>query len=265
MAQIFGIANHSPEYVIDALRKAKLIESLKNIGIVPSEQRLSRRTSCEYLLLLSTKDLRRNASILATSKYQNVRVFVFANPMDLSEIEGLTALDYESNPEYPGFGFKLKAFNVREVKKASESRLEYRRGRYLHKLIKYVKRGSLLNPLMTYLYTLPSSTNNFVKIAVAKWFMSGKPNKSLLAALDKEVSDNVRNRLSAILFNEVGDRFKLVFARIRENGLSDLKAAAKEHQVSDYEIRYLLSVLSNSESGAGFESSFDRARNRKRS
>lgn len=265
MAQIFGIANHSPEYVIDALRKAKLIESLKNIGIVPSEQRLSRRTSCEYLLLLSTKDLRRNASILATSKYQNVRVFVFANPMDLSEIEGLTALDYESNPEYPGFGFKLKAFNVREVKKASESRLEYRRGRYLHKLIKYVKRGSLLNPLMTYLYTLPSSTNNFVKIAVAKWFMSGKPNKSLLTALDKEVSDNVRNRLSAILFNEVGDRFKLVFARIRENGLSDLKAAAKEHQVSDYEIRYLLSVLSNSESGAGFESSFDRARNRKRS
>lgn len=265
MAQIFGVANHSPEYVIDALRKAKLIESLKNIGIVPSEQRLSRRTSCEYLLLLSTKDLRRNASILATSKYQNVRVFVFANPMDLSEIEGLTALDYESNPEYPGFGFKLKAFNVREVKKASESRLEYRRGRYLHKLIKYVKRGSLLNPLMTYLYTLPSSTNNFVKIAVAKWFMSGKPNKSLLTALDKEVSDNVRNRLSAILFNEVGDRFKLVFARIRENGLSDLKAAAKEHQVSDYEIRYLLSVLSNSESGAGFESSFDRARNRKRS
>lgn len=265
MARIFGVANHSPEYVIEALRKAKLAESLKSIGIVPSEQRLSRRTSCEYLLLLSTKDLRRNATVLATPKYENVKVFVFANPMDLSELEGLIALDYESNPEYPGFGFRLKAFNVREVKKASESRLEYRQGRYLHKLIKYVKRGSLLNPLMTYLYTLPSQTHNFVKVAVAKWFMSGKSNKSLLAVLEKEVSANVQSRLSAILFNEVGDRFKLVFARIKTNGSADLKAAAKEHQVSDYEIRYLLSVLSNSEAGAGFENSFDRARNRKRS
>lgn len=265
MAQIFGVANHSPEYVVEAMRKAKLIDDLKNIGIVPAEQRLSRRTLCKYLLLLSTQDLRRNASILATPKYQKVQVFVFANPMDLSEIEGLTALDYELNPEYPGFGFKLKSFNVRDIRKAPESHLEYKRGRYLYKLIKYVKRGSLLNPLMTYLYTLPSSTHNFVKIAVARWFMSGKSNNSLLAVLSTEVSSNVCSRLSAILFNEIGDRFKLVFGQIRENGLSELKAAAKKHQVSDYEIRYLLSVLSNSESGTGFDSSFDRARNRKRS
>lgn len=267
MVRVFGVANHSPEVVIRALIKAKRA-TVQEIGILPVGYVLTAKKPAQsYLMFLTTRDLMHNLAMLQTPKYAECSAIVFANPMKLAELHGIQPLDFEPNPDYQGFGFTLKNLDMSRFKsyKGSDSVVRHN-GRYLEKLVHFVQQGSLLNPLMTLIYTMPSVMQNAVKAAAIKWLYFGKTDPYLdkyFDEIDGSVTKRVRQKFKEILFTEVGRNFQAAFKSYRTSKTENLVKLSKQFCVSDYEMRYILSVVRGLDK-RGFTDSFDKAKNRKK-
>lgn len=277
MAYVFGVANHSPEVLIASLAKTKHISSNSEIAVHPVSTKLPSRFSSKYkcLLLLTVSDLVKNMPVLMSKPYDSVLVFVFAAPMKLNDVIGVQPLDYAPSAEHPGFGFTLSTLSLRPLSRLkTQSDLKRRNGRYLAKLITHVQSGSLLNSLMTFIYTLPSSAQTKMKLEIVQWLYAGKTDKELetrLASLRKDgisVTSKCLEKLGAILFTEVGANYRKAFAEYRKQKKTGkppkLSAIVKEFGVVEYEMRYVLSVLGDAESAASYTDSYDKAKNRNR-
>ena len=273
MIRVFGVSNHSPEAFVRALVKFKRATPA-DIGILPVNFHLSDKkpTKHTFLFFLTVSDLMRNLEVLKTPKYEGCSAVVFSNPMRLNELVGIQPLDFAPNPEYQGFGFLLKTLDMQKVRtfKGSET-VERRSGKYLARLVEHVQQGSLLNPFMTFIYTLPSSMQGPVKTSVLKWLYSGKPDSYLNKAFDSieqgNVTARIRTKLKDILLTEVGRSFQAAFKTYREAkkaGSVNVPKIAKAHQVSDYELRYILSVIEDTKRSGLYVDSFDKAKNRKK-
>lgn len=271
MIRVFGVANHSPEAVIRALVKSKRA-SVSDIGILPVDYTLNLKKSTphKFLIVLSVPDLIRNLPVISSAKYAECHAIVFANPMKLSELHGIQPLDFAPNPEYVGFGFTLKMLDIGKIKSfKGVPAIEKHPGKYLAKLVQHVQQGSLLNPFMTFIYTLPSVMQGPTKTAALKWLYSGKSEAQLDKAFDEidqgTITKRVKLKFREILINDVGHAFQEAFKeyRTRKEGTS-VKHIAKAHSVSEYEMHYILSVIESAKKSDNYTDSFDKAKNRKR-
>lgn len=271
----FGVANNAPAVVIQELVKKRVVTTTKEISILPSNTKIPKRVP-EYkvLLVLTVSDLVANKIALESKLFKDVKVILFANAMKISDFHGITPLDFEPSPEHPGFGFKLKGLNLQPVKRPSliHSKIERKQGKYLENLVCHVRSGSLLNPLMTFLYTLPSSVQTRVKLAVVKWLYNSKTEKELEKILgeipDILLTTRVVDRLKSILLTNIGSNYQKAFADYRKakkaGEVPKVPALVKKYGISDYELRYILSIIKDSEESAKlYIDSFDKARNRK--
>lgn len=254
----FGVSNHSPEHALRFLVRRAVVSDESSVAIVPSGTLLGseKKPSRDILFILSISDLHRNLSVLNSGSYSKVRVFIFASTLRIAELSNTVALDFEPNPANKGLGFILrKELNFLAYKKAVARTSVYavarQSTRYLTLLTDNAKQGSLLNPLMTFLYTLPSATHQTpVKEAVAAYLYGGKSFASLCSLLDAIrgilVSAGIRGKLRAILQSAEGDNIKAAFRTFRKHKKAgktiSWSAIASEHSVSDYELRYLKSV-----------------------
>ena len=265
--KVFGVANHEPESVVRALVKAKRA-AVREIAIVPAGFYLSdKKSPYKFLLFLTVPDMLRNIESLKTPGYSGVSSLVFANPLKLNEVHGLIPIDYVASTEHVGFSFELKPLDLNKLKTKGSSAVDLFRKRhnYLGRLIKHVQQGSLLNPFMTFIYTLPSSMQNQVKTATLLWLYKGNSNAALDKAFDAcegTVTKRARLKIKEIVFTDVGELFKKAFAQYRENKNADVAKLAKANFVSEYEMNYILSVVESSKKPQ-YQDSFDKAKNRK--
>lgn len=271
----FGVANNAPAVVIQELLKKKVVATMKEISILPSNTKIPKKIP-EYkvLLVLNVGDLVANRIALESKIFKDIKVILFADAMKISDFVGVTPLDFEPSAEHPGFGFKLLPLNLSTVKRTSliHSKIERKHGKYLENLVCHVRSGSLLNPLMTFLYTLPSTVQTRVKVAVVKWIYLSKTEKDLEKILselpDILLTTRVVDKLKSILLTEIGKNYQDAFAEYRKalkaGSLPKVPALVKKYGVSDYEMRYIMSIIKdNDESAKLYTDSFDKARNRK--
>lgn len=266
MAKIYGVSNHSPDFVVKALVKSKKVASASEIGIVPLNSELSENCSYKVVMFLTALDLRKNLKLLNDKECIAI---LFANPLRVNELQGVVPLDFSADPEYPGFGFNLHSLDLTKIsKKIEHTEVTKINGNYLSNLISYVQKGSLLNSLMTFIYTLPSSSQSLVKVAVVKWLYLNKPRSYLDNILDDLgstiVTKKCRERLKKILFTEVGTQYQKAFIEyksMKADGKANLVKIAKQYGVSDYEMRYILSIVEESKRAAKYVDSFEKARN----
>jgi hypothetical protein len=264
MAHFLGICNSSPAKVAELLVKRRIINTVKEVAILPIGSALQSGKSPRrnFIFILSISDVLRNISILNSSKYKNVSIFIFASPIRLNELNNIHYLDLLKDPSAKGFGFNLKpsidVVLLKNVirKESLESKPLIRNDReHLTILTDSIKQGSLLTPLMTFIYSLPSSTLQYpVKLAVAKIIAKGLPTSKLDSAI-KDISDyslsvSAKEKLVNILDSEVGDTYKKAFKYYykvkKEKGTVDINTVAKKFDVTAYEIRYIISILENS-------------------
>lgn len=274
MIRVFGVSNHSPEAVIRSLLKFKRATT-SEISILPVNNEIQptkKQVKPKFMCFLTVPDLLKNLDALKSPGYADCAAIVFANPMKLNELVGIQPLDFEPNAEYAGFGFTLKTLDMQKVRsfKGSET-IERRSGKYLAKLVQHVQQGSLLNPFMTFVYTLPSVMQGPTKTAVLKWLFAGKSDSYLDEALDSieqgTVTKRTRLKFKEILLTEVGRSFQAAFKEYRtakKAGSANVAKIAKAHSVSDYEMRYILSVIESVKRSDLYVDSFDKAKNRKR-
>lgn len=263
MAYIFGICNSAPAVVLKTLVAKKIIATEKDVTVIPLGSHLANREkpTKKMLIALNIMDLVRNLSVLNTPKYKSHIVFVFASPVRLSELDNVVNLDMTKDPSAKGFGYQLShKIDIAKFRATIKQPVEKMQpvirneAEHLTVLTDSIKKGSLLTPLMTFIYSLPSSTlQTPVKIAVAKIIGKGLP----LSSLDKlvsQVSDyklsvTAKDKLMTILGSEVGQRYIDAFKHYRklkrEKSTASIPSIAKSFDVSPYEIRYLLSVIEN--------------------
>lgn len=260
MAKFFGVSNHSPDQVIKFLeRRTSASDILGDLAILPFGKKLSptKKSSRSILFVISISDFYRNAEVLNSPKYANKQVFVFSSPLRLNELTGIIRLDFEHDPALKGLGFLLKSsLDVTAyrngLRKDADKPIVRNTGRYLTHLIDSIKQGSLLTPLMTFIYTLPSSTlQTPVKNAVVDFFYKGQSIDKLLSVVKdipaKSISERSLQALEAVLRSEIADNFKAAFKEFRalkkEGKPTVIPAICKRHGISDYEFKYLKSIV----------------------
>lgn len=266
MAILFGVANNAPEYVIEKLLKSGIKSN--EIGLIPHNSRAAAKPSYKLVLVLTYSDFARNLPVFKSEAYRNTQIILFASAMRIAEYTGMTFLDFDRDKEHPEYGFNFKPLNLRALRTQKPAEIVRTKGKYLSKIIKHVKEGSLLNPLMTFIYTLPSVAQTEVKIAVAKWLVESRKDPELAKLLSNlkttTVTERVKNKLSDILMTDLGVAYRKAFAEYRtQKKAGDVKfpRIAKDFGVAEYEMKYLLSVMEDSKHTL-YADSFDKARNR---
>lgn len=278
MAFVFGISNSAPDAVLEKLSRSKLISSPSEVAVhqvgMPLPSKLSSKV--KFLFLLTVADIQKHFKTLMSSRYKDVHVFVFGAPMKLNDIAGIVPLDFEPNPELPGFGFKLSSLTLSPVRRArTQAVLRRKNGKYLDSLLTHVQEGSLLNPLMTAIYGLPSTAQTKVKIVSVSWLYKSKPVSALDASLLTLASNGIRisaafrTKLVDILTSDAAKKYQAAFSEYRKEKLDSGKAPniqkiAKQYGVVEYEMTYILSVLRDAKSSRQYGDSFEKARNRMR-
>ncbi len=258
----FGLSNHSPDQAMQSMLSKGIVADPSEVAILPSGSRLkeNKKPVRSVIFVLCVSDFDRNVAVFNSKKYADVRVFIFASPLRIKELNNVVALDFDSNPAGLGLGFVLrKDFNMvayRKALKTENENVKKEPAHYLRVLTDNAKLGSLLNPLMTFIYTLPSATHQTpVKEAVAQYLYKGLTYKRFEEMLDElrdiTVTKRVRDRLKEILTSEVGENYRSAFKalslvprdKLVIKDKAALQAICAKYNTSDYEMSYVRSIV----------------------
>lgn len=251
----FGLSNHSPDQAMNSLVSKGIINEPSEIAVLPSGIRLkeNKKPIRSVLFILNVQDFQRNLTVLNSVRYENVQVFIFASPLRIRELQNVLALDFDVNPTANGLGFTMrKDFNMvayrKAMKKEGAEEVSKVTTHYLGILTENVKRGSLLNPLMTFIYTLPSATHQTpIKEAVAHYLYKFQSFKAFEESLDGlrniTITKRVRDRLKEILTSEIGENYKAAFKALSSEKDATIKSVCEKFRTSDYEMKYIQSIV----------------------
>ncbi len=249
----FGVANNSPLQVVDFLVKAKIIGTASDVLIARSGDVLpAAKPKKRVLFLVAMQDFCRNLPTLNSAEYAEVIVVVFASALRLVEIKGCVPFDFVPVREQGGVVCTeqpLSKMVLRAGQKIANLNVRRERRDFIGTMIDGVKRGSLLNPLMTFIYSLPSATHQTpVKKACARYMYEGQTFdqmlKDLLKSNDLTLTDRAVAKMRSILESDVGRAFVCLFAEYRSRKNPEtLQALCDKYSASPYEVRYILSVV----------------------
>lgn len=245
-----GVTHHNPAQVLSFLGKNKFISSRSEVAFVARAMQLGTKPRKKVVFLLDSISISRNIKLLVSPPYEDVLVFLFASTLKLGEIKGCELLDSVRGDDPMSQASTPVPLRVRRLRAAMRRPVTVTREPvdYLQCMVDHVKKGSLLNPLMTFVYTLPSSTHQTpVKEACARYLLKTQPFDVLLRHLERDVgitlSRLAQQRLQTILESDAAIKYKGFFKHYRKSMTdTEIEALCVKHATSAYEVRYLLSV-----------------------
>ena len=243
MCKVFGVSHSTPEQMLLWMLKKKVIQDASEVAVVPNLTKLKKRKPVhDFLFIPAIASLRSNLDLFNAYNYTDVSIFVFASPVAILEISPVTPLDFVQSDLSPVV-FTPVPLSLPKMRLTKSAEVSIHKVDFLKRLTDSVKVGSLLNPLMTFIYTLPSSTHQTpVKEAVAQYLYLGLSKAKLSQMFDacaSSVSTRIRLRIDDILSSDVGQSYFEAFKTLHREGLD---AACQQHTVNSYEMRYLISI-----------------------
>lgn len=248
MIRVFVSACHSPEEVVSSLYKSGRNASFY---MCPYGAHITQDIpiTVQNILFACAKDFSKNFRwVMAHPK---LNFFVFDGPCALLEYTGVHRLDMEVIKSKTGrLSYALYDFiDVDLYDTATLKVIKKRKTTYVQRLIEDVRKGSLLNALMTFIYKLPVKTHQKpVRMLCANCLIKNWSVKRLekeIETLGKQItlSPAVVDNLKTILLCDVATRLKAAFGECKN--FEDVQQHADNHEVSAYEMRYLLKSLAN--------------------
>lgn len=250
MSRVYGLCCHSPEELIIELLKVTKSPTYFTVPIGSLLIDHEVRPQTKNILILTAKDFIRNWKAFERADYKNKNIFIFAPYDVLLEYTGIVKLDMEVTESTSGMlTFALKEYIDlnRYMEKVDEVVLKRKKLNYVNTLISDVRKGSLLNALMTFVYMLPVKTHQKpVKILCGLYLTQQWTERKLnsqISLLDTKIglSTKVKEALLDILLNPVALRLQQAFSELPS--YEDTDTTAKLHDVSGYEIRYIINML----------------------
>ena len=154
---VLGISNHGPEQLFSYLNR-KYDICISSFTQVPLGGNLSLTSRVEdNIVFYTTNDFRKHIRYLQKSKFKNKRVFVFGACQQLHTIYGVIQMDYKLVESKRSLDFKLSK-KLQPLPNSGEkpSKNDYD---YIDLLSEKVQNGSILNTLMTVIYTIHKTVN----------------------------------------------------------------------------------------------------------
>lgn len=253
----YGSCFHSPGQVIAWLGKQSV--ELRHIHVVGPDDKLPERLRNKPIILFLGKPaLSRNKKVVESNAYKNKQAIWLSDPITLMSFKNIQPLDYKIGDDLlEGFvepkRLSSKAFTYGDTDGQFPER---QHGDVTKLLVEKVKeRGSILNPLMSLIYTLPNSTHQKpVKVGICHWMFYGGQPDTLDTILDiihskARLNPKIRERLTAVLLSDNGDRyrkaFQVVVRKLKKKKEIDYDALAADHSISAYDMRYMRSVVAD--------------------
>lgn len=249
MAHVFVVSTLSPTQMVQRMLSQRLVGNRSEIAIMPPSRRLAdRRLKRQYLFLLSYRDFVNNVHRLNTTNYTATCVIVFASAVSMQNWRGVVFMDSIQDPEFPSFVSKpsdLDLKMIRRTRKVVQGPLTISRKHYLNMLIESSQKGSVLNPLMTYIYTLPRSTHqDVVKHLACSYLVHkiGLDNMFSQIEAHAQISGASESKLRQILESDIAKKYRKMFVSTVKQRKT-LEQACKEHNIDVYDARYIRQVL----------------------
>lgn len=249
----FGVSNHSTDSLVQFLVKHSRIPDPSEVSILSVGTVLPERIDSPVLMFTNISDFVRNYKLLNERAPDDLMVFLFASPLRIREWPALTPLDFVVNNEYRNMAYRFTPLDIRPLRRPGLTRVDRIKrdsGKFLTKLIDSVKNGSLLNPLMTFIYMLPKASHqNPVKESVANGFFHNWTPDQVFADIENQkllLSKKATALLTDILNSDAAEAYRKAFRayhKERKTGNPNLGSICKQLSVSDYELRYLLHVV----------------------
>ena len=224
--QLFFVCDHSPKQFVDWLG-----DEAQDI------KKLSKRPK-GILLFTGYMPNRNTIESLAKS---TAKLVVFDGPLTAKSY-GVNFLDIRATTSPPYYGIEFIKLNKAVWNKAVD--YEYTCSKYdlQATIIGSLESKSLLNALMTAIYTLPSASQKLVKVALINWlFFDGRVKNigTLLQILSQrtKISKNSTDQLIEIMSSELAH---IYHEAIHQKG--DVGVIAAEYDISDYDIRYMQKI-----------------------
>lgn len=247
--KVFGVANHSPDFVLLYLQKRLKIPE-EEIAIVSSTAKLpKRRTPYSYYIFLSSKAVRRNMASI--NRIEDCTAIVCAPPIELNGFKGLIPLDFSESDSPHMEGFLLDKIRPKRLKQKGDG-VSYEPIDYAIVVQEKVESFTgILTSFMTFVYTMPSSTHQKpVKELACHWLVRGGDEPTLereLAQLTKSVhlTEKQKVRFMTLLTSESASAYKEALQEAKQYSIDSIefRNVADKHSVSAYEMRYMLSVV----------------------
>ncbi len=252
--KIYGVCNHSPDYIVTWLRKFLKV-SPSTVSIVPEGNILPKRSSGKTVyLFLSKKTFKANLERLNSKAYALAAGFVFTDPLSVNDFVNVTPLDFAESTD-----IHLDAFLLTKPDKKifdfdlDSAPVTIERSNYLEKVLARVcSFNSLLNPLMSFIYTLPSASHQKpIKEIICQWLFDGGSEESLEGMLDRKsnslpLSDKQRERIRNILYTDDGATYKQALAVVKKYDSDDkvpYRELVSSFNVSAYDLRYIQAIV----------------------
>jgi hypothetical protein len=246
----YGVCNHSPNQFFEWVGKAYT----KKCELISSSDSASKhlRNRGSYVFL----DYRSFVRHLNVANLCSAICVVFCSPLKLFNLQGVYALDMEYDQSAPFYGIKVLNDMQWSVWQAAKPQtVQITTSSYAANIVAQVSSTSILNELMTLIYSLPAATHQKpVKMLVANWLHGDKSEAKLKRELDTlceslRISQATRDRLLAVLLSDMGKRYKAAFRDLtKARGKPKYDKLASKHNVSAYDMRYIVSLASKSNS-----------------
>lgn len=253
--RVFGVCNHCPDYMFVWLKKTLCIDQ-DSILILPEQAFLPKRlkSNIRVIMFLSNRSFRRNLDKLNSDRYKKVTGILFASPLDINEYNNIVPLDFEESNDIHLDAFMLKSIQGSEFQLDSDlTVVSKRKVDYLNIVMEHIKSfGSLLNPLMSFIYTLPNGTHQKpLKEIVCSWIYNNDTVKSLERTLKSKensmpLSAKQKQRIIELMSSDIANKYKNAIVAYRASEVKDedlLKRLVSEYEVSAYELRYIISII----------------------
>ncbi len=246
--KLFCITNHSPLQVQVFLEKAQGTKT-NNIYVHPVGSDLTKEPMKPFMFLLNISDFLKNQVRLNNKYYKETIIFLFTSPFRAIELSNAVMLDVEQNKKHTykyTFRSLQKGLYTKGLAEPIE-KIERNEDYYLYKIVEDVKYGSLLTPLMTFIYTLPKTTHQTqVKEAVVNYLFGSKTD--IAKQLEKKkvtLGAKTMVKLETILNSEPGLAYKKAIEYHKENPEKAIKVLEKKFDVKSYELKYLKKILAS--------------------
>lgn len=256
--QLIGVGNHSPEQVISWLVRKGHKQTA--ITVVPHGSHLSLDKAKKYkrmILFPTYQDFRRSWALLTDPAFASKVFFVHGTPNKLYEFDNMVFADFDLQKGQRSFGFKLYSkfkdinLKLKGTNVPSRCKTKY----FMPNLIEAVKQGSLLNKLMSAIYTVKGASNQKqLTLAICQWLYRGEGINVLRKRLSSyggqlKITELMCTRFENILLTEIGFSFQEAFEEVRACRKKKIEVPFKElgrkYGIPDFELKYIDVKLEN--------------------
>jgi hypothetical protein len=257
MAKVICVCNNVPDTIISLL--SDIVKDVK-YSLLEINKKYPKIPKSKFLFALSFPDFLNSLKKVNSDNYNETTIFLFCSAVQAKTLSHVYLLDLMKNsktscliksfykdlsPEVLS-GFLHKSFSSKRKVREIDKEFKYR-------LIDSIKSGSLLNPMMTLLYSVKADGHIRIKQLIFEFLTSSKMKVSDLESMLKKsyewgtISTQFRTKLIALLTSELGQKYKSVLQKVYDSRKSSevisIQSLAKKNEIDAYEIKYIMNVL----------------------